>query len=88
VVLVGSMEQGFCGSRGSVGAGSMEQGSVGAGSGWPERCACRWGHHFLFVFLFLGWENKQGSGFSAVSLQLANRAQNSGGVAQLSERQR
>lgn len=61
---------------------------TGGGPGWPERCACRWGHYFLFVFLFLGWKNKQGSGFSAVSLQLTNRAHNSAGVAQLSRRQR
>lgn len=30
---------------------------------------------------FLGWKNKQGSGFSAVSLQLTNRAHHSAGVA-------
>lgn len=30
---------------------------------------------------FLGWRNKQGSGFSAVSLQLTNRAHHSAGVA-------
>lgn len=48
---------------------------------WPEPCACRWGHYVLFVFLFLGWQNKQGSGFSAVSLQLTNRAHHSAGVA-------
>lgn len=35
----------------------------------------------LFVFLFLGRRNKQGSGFSAVSLQLTNRAHHSAGVA-------
>ncbi|XP_053812448.1 E3 ubiquitin-protein ligase Jade-2 isoform X2 [Vidua chalybeata] len=72
--------------QGSVAAGGRRC-RDGSGTGspargrWPEPCACRWGHYVLFVFLFLGWKNKQGSGFSAVSLQLTNRAHHSAGVA-------
>lgn len=35
----------------------------GRGGPEPGGCACRWGHYFLFVFLFLCRRNKQGSGF-------------------------
>lgn len=71
----GSVSSGGHRHRGGSGTGSPARGRC------PEPCACRWGHYVLFVFLFLGWENKQGSGFSAVSLQLTNRAHHSAGVA-------
>lgn len=47
------------------------------GPGLDRGRACRWGHYFLFVFLFLCWKNKQGSGFlqSHCSSQTARRIQ-------------
>lgn len=68
-------------SAGGHGRWGGSEPGVPARGRWPEPCGCRWGHYVLFVFLFLGWKNKQGSGFSAVSLQLTNRAHHSAGVA-------
>lgn len=71
------------GSLGAMGQGPRERGSGLAGAVYmPLGALCS------VCVPISGLEEQTGKWFSAVSLQLTNRAQNSAGVAQLSQRQR